>query len=630
MLQTTNFKRIALVAVAALGMGVLSSAPSQAAFSGTAGSQLTITVENGTGSLEGSASDSTTAATVTVKGLALANSDSYTITAVKKSWPAATTGALTPRLVFGWIDTETVGSTGAVILTGRTEGTTDTTTAKSTGALTTNFGGVFSSATDSFSAVSATAPASGGANTYVNSKWYAWQDSGTATDRIAGTYTYTLIITPRLGEGTPQTADVTITIAALASASLVASPGSSTAFIGTATGATSDTALSALATASDTPVGYIQVALRNASETTASATATARESVTITTTIGQVGTSTNRGRSVVLVYGGGASGVSYNVYADGTAGSGTITISTPSVTFSTKTVNFYTAKPASLVASVPTPNLKVGENKDAIRVTAKDANGNAWTGTLYVYASAAADAAIAGNGTTTTGTSCSYDSADGRHECAVTGITAGTAKMKLTNYSTTALATAADAATAGSSVTSNEVSVVVNSNTAASVKISFDKATYAPNERARIYVTPLDSAGKELAANTISNLLATGGISSNAGFTFSGSTTTADSLTAVSITPAANTSSATGAKAGSQVYTVFMPSAGGTVTINATGGSSLPVAGQVAVTASATVTDSGAAALAAVNALATTVASLRTLITTLTNLVLKIQKKVKA
>jgi hypothetical protein len=77
-------------------------------------------------------------------------------------------------------------------------------------------------------------------------------------------------------------------------------------------------------------------------------------------------------------------------------------------------------------------------------------------------------------------------------------------------------------------------------------------------------------------------------------------------------------------------YTVYMPVSGGTVTISATGGASLPLAGRVAVTASATVTDSGAAALAAVNALATTVASLRTLITTLTNLVLKIQKKVKA
>ena len=159
--------------------------------------------------------------------------------------------------------------------------------------------------------------------------------------------------------------------------------------------------------------------------------------------------------------------------------------------------------------------------------------------------------------------------------------------------------------------------------------MSFDKASYAPNERARIYVTPLDSAGKEIQSIT-SDLLFTGGISVNGGISFTGSTTTAESLTATSLTTSASTSSITGAKAGSMVYTVYMPSAGGTVTLSATGGNGLPVAARVALTASATVTDSGAAALAAVNALATTVASLKTLITTLTNLVLKIQKKVKA
>jgi len=76
---------------------------------------------------------------------------------------------------------------------------------------------------------------------------------------------------------------------------------------------------------------------------------------------------------------------------------------------------------------------------------------------------------------------------------------------------------------------------------------------------------------------------------------------------------------------------VYMPSAGGVVTLTALGGTGLALANQgKTITASATVTDSGAAALAAVTALATTVASLKTLITTLTNLVLKIQKKVKA
>jgi hypothetical protein len=202
--------------------------------------------------------------------------------------------------------------------------------------------------------------------------------------------------------------------------------------------------------------------------------------------------------------------------------------------------------------------------------------------------------------------------------------------MKVFNYSTAALSAAADLVTAGSTVTSNEVSVVVSQASAATVKLEFDKTSYAPGERARIYVTALDSTGKAMQATAFSNLLATGGVATASALTFAGSTTTADSLTAVAITTKGNSSSTSGAKAGSMEYTVYMPVAGGTVTISATGGSSLPIAGRVAVTATATVTDSGAAALAAVTALATTVASLKTLITTLTNLVLKIQKKVKA
>jgi hypothetical protein len=178
-------------------------------------------------------------------------------------------------------------------------------------------------------------------------------------------------------------------------------------------------------------------------------------------------------------------------------------------------------------------------------------------------------------------------------------------------------------------ITATPVTVTIG-GAIATETVAFDKATYAPGERARIYVTPLDSTGKEIAFATFSNLLATGGISTASALTYAGSTTTADSLTAVSITTKANSSSTSGAKAGSMEYTVYMPVSGGTVTISATGGSSLPVAGRVAVSATATVTDSGSAALAAVTALATTVASLKTLITTLTNLVLKIQKKVKA
>jgi hypothetical protein len=608
MSTTTNFKRIALVAVAALGMGVLSSAPSQAAFSGAAGSQLTLAVTAGTGTLEGTKSDSTTAGVVTVTGLSLADSDSYTITSSKKSWPALTTGALTPNLYFMLKDTLT--STGPSF--GRLTNP----------ALQASAGSPVNLTTDSFTSVNAVAPAAN--PTYVNSSWFAFQESSTGTDRIAGTYVYTVVATTAQGT---QTIDLSITIDALTSSSLVANASFSTAFIGTSTGNESDAAFSRLATASDTPRGYITVKLRNSAGATDGIAA--RESVTITTTIGQVGTTSNRGRSVVLKY-DSDSAENYNIYSDGTAGTGTITISTPSVTFSTKSVTFYAVAPATLVASVATPNLRAGSNSDSVRVTAKDANGADWAGTLYIYASAAADAAIAGAVRATAAadaTACTWVAATAYHSCAVTGTTAGTAKMKVTNYATAALATAA---ASGAEVTSNEVSVVVNTATAATVKLEFDKATYAPGERARIYVTPLDSTGKAMAVTTNANLLASGGISTAQGLTFAGSTTTADSLTAVSITTKANSSSTSGARAGSMEYTVYMPVSGGTVTISATGGTSLPIAGRVAVTASATVTDSGAAALAAVNALATTVASLRTLITTLTNLVLKIQKKVKA
>jgi len=595
----TNFKRIALVAIASLGLGVLSSVPSQATITGVVGtSQFTLAAVNGTAGLTGAVSDSTTAGSISVTALAqTASTDSYTLTSVAKSRPALAT--MQPALLFSLVDTLT--STSAATVNGVSAGRASSTL----------------STTDTATTVIVAAGASAG---YVNSKIGAFMDSATAgTLRIAGTYTYTVLVksfdATGVSTNATQQIDISFVVTAAAADSLVANASFSTAFLGTAASATSDVAVSALATASDTPRAYLTVSLRNA---TGSGGTAARESVTITTTIGQVGTSTNRGRSVVLKY--DASAVDYNIYSDGTAGAGTITISTPSVTFPTKSIIFYATAPATLVASVPTPNLRVGTNADAVRVTARDANGNLWAGDLYAYASTAADALIAGSNATPV--LCTFDTgSDQRHECGITGTLAGTAKIKVINASTVAAAT----------VTSNEVSVVVNSNAVASFKLSFDKASYAPTERARIYVTPVDSAGKEIAVSTTNNLLAAGGITTASSLSFGpAGTTQADSLTVVNITTAANSSSTSGARAGSAVYTVFMPASGGTVTITATGGSALPLAAQVAVTASATVTDSGAAALAAVTALATTVASLKTLITTLTNLVLKIQKKVKA
>ena len=627
MSTTTNFKRIALVAVAALGLGVLSSVPVNAAI----GTSIVVTPVAGTATT--TTSDSSTAATARVVFLKSADAsirDSVSVSVILKTAPSTVSTLNSSDIRVILLDTGTSGITSNVD-TDVTGGLSRPSNTPANQAAATSNGQPLAVNPDAAAATSFiqfTVDTAAATTAYSSANYGVFLDT---TNRViaTGTYTLTMVVTPHPG-GAPDFAnqkntDLTIVVSLAAVAALGAVATGSTAIMNSGSSfvdTTLDSTVVALGTASTTAVALIRVILKNAAGTTA-----ARESVTVTTSLGTVGTAGAGayGRSVTLAY--STTSLDIDVRPDGSAGVATINISTPSITFPAKTVTFYGSKPATLVATVATPNLKLGSQADVIRVVAKDAAGVNWAGTLYSYASAAADGLIAGSATVPV--ACTWDAADGRHECPVTGNAAGTAKMKVFNYATAALGAAADLVTAGSTVTSNEVSVVVNTKTAATVKISFDKATYAPNERARIYVTPLDSAGLPIAAATFTNIFASGGISTNAGFTFS-APTVADSLTAVSVTTRGTNSSSTGALAGAAMYVVFMPAAGGTVTLTATGGGALPAAGQVAVTATATVTDSGAAALAAVNALTTTVASLKTLITTLTNLVLKIQKKVKA
>jgi hypothetical protein len=609
MSSKTNFKRIALVAVAALGLGVLSSVPSNAAWSGTAGSSLTLSVVNGTAGLTGARSDSTTAGTFGVRGLALATTDSIGVSIINKTKPALAVDFPTPLFMLVDTGTSTAGLVAPV-------GKIPTVTSGQVVAGTADRGltrYVDTATSVSLAAVSATG--------YVEGNFLVYLDSSTSSTKVAGTYTYTIVATPATGvggatAGTAQTIDISFVVAAAATASETVDAAKTTAFLaGTLAAATADAAVSAVATASGTPAAYLSVRTYNASS------AFAPESITVTLSGAGllVHTATGAAGPSLTVKNTAAANGDFEIRPDGRAGVAVITASTPTRTFSTKSVSFYASTAKSIAATVATPLLAVGANAGAVRATALDASGVAWTGTAYIVASSAADALVAGS---TTPVSCgTYDATNARFNCPITAIAAGTAKFKIIDASTVAAATA----------TSNEVTVTVSIATVASVKLEFDKATYAPNERARIYVTPLDSTGKAMQSAAYTNMLTSTGITVIGSVSYTGTTSTADSLTAAgSFTSAAQTSSVTGAKAGSMQFTVYMPAAGGTVTLSATGGTSLPLAAQVALTATATVTDSGAAALAAVTALATTVASLKTLITTLTNLVLKIQKKVKA
>jgi hypothetical protein len=360
------------------------------------------------------------------------------------------------------------------------------------------------------------------------------------------------------------------------------------------------------------------------------------ESVTVTTSVGTVGSGsgTSIGKSVTFAYPAGGP-LNVFIFADGTAGTATINVSTTSVTFPAKTVTFYSTTVKTITAVQGTKTIAVGANSATsntfgyapIWAKAVDANG------LTVRADAdGADSVYAYSSDLTvisdSGTACAYNSTLGYNLCPLTGLKAGTATITLRNVGTGQTASA---------ILSNAITVKVATATPATIKLAFDKATYSPGERAFLTVTALDAAGNSVAPGTIAALLATGGITSSASFTnlyYSGATQSAlPTSTEVALAHYVKSLSPNNyvdATEPSFVIAMNMPTGGTSVSVSATGGTAVASAGRVAATATATITDSGAAALAAVTALATTVASLKTLITTLTNLVLKIQKKVKA
>jgi hypothetical protein len=605
MSTTTNFKRIALVAVAALGMGVLSSVPSQAAVVGTP----TVTVTNGTATLTNS--DSTGAATILVRFFAENATDTVGISVTLGTKPSGAAGSSDSILVTA-LDTST--STGVTTLKGNLDSAT---------AFATPFG------TDSATVDGGSAPVrSAGviiptAGSFAAGKFGYFLD--TALVRAAGTYTANYVVriyeanavsTTKIYSGT---FDIVVSDGSLAAADAVAAAGTSSAVMykGSAyaeTGAIDSSVSVASTPSTSTPVAVIRVTSKTA------AGLPARESITVTTTIGNIGTTSGAtGKTVTFI--GNTNGVNdIGLFADGTGGSAVITIKTTSVTFANKAATFY-GTVVSTITATPLATTIGNTSTAAILAVAKDAAGTTIRATDAVYAYSDALTVI-NTGTAPAGTSCgAYNSTYGGYLCNLTGSNNGTANITIRDKSTSTLST----------VASSAVAVKVNTASPASVKLEFDKATYAPGEVAYIIVRPLDASGAAIGATTVTNLFATGGITSTVAFG-NGSTTAADLALVVSPEIAHKLAAVDGYASSTAIaiYKVYMPSSGGAVTIKATGSTALPSAARVAVSATATVTDNAAAALAAVTALATTVASLRTLITTLTNLVLKIQKKVKA
>jgi hypothetical protein len=598
MSSKTNFKRIALVAVAALGLGVLSSVPSQAAITGT----LAVTATNGTATT--AVIDSTTAGTIKVRWLATAAADTVGIRTSLNAKPS--TATTSPSLVFYPIDTLT--SVVPATLQG------------------TNLTGTPTGATNDTATI-AQASGSGG---YVSGTFGFQLDTTVAI--VAGTYTYTLTINPVTAgviESTKVvTQDVSIVVSAVAAESTTASSVTSTSLLSSTVSSVwqataTDSILAALGTASSTSAAAVRVTLLNANSGT-----TPKDTLTVSIDKGNLAISTTTtcatgatGKS--LVYNYSAAAVYVCIYPDGTTGVGTVTIATKNAGTFTESLSWYGTDVKTITASARLTVIGATETagtSNAIRAQALDASSVNLAAGAAVYSYSSDTTIVSNDGAACGGNAYSTTDAVWYTYCPLTVVSgkSGTVTITVRNAATVALST----------VSSTALSVRVSTGVASAIKLTTDKATYAPGEKGYVMVTVLDAAGLVMPKQASTTTLASGGVYTNGQLGAA-----SDTMTATAFATDRSSSGATAPSSSDPIkfYMFYAPTQGGSLTFTAKGASTFSAASQTTgSTATITVTDNGAAALAAVTALATTVASLKTLITTLTNLVLKIQKKVKA
>jgi F0F1-type ATP synthase epsilon subunit len=591
----TSFKRIALVAVAALGFGLVSAVPSNAGI----GSLWTI---------EAASADSTSTiggtATATFKSsfVAAAGSDLTTIGCQMWSVPGTSSNSSASLTLATGV------TTALPLVNGAWQGPYDA---------------------DSW-------------NAYLKSA----QINATAAGRSTG-YTKVTFSPDKAGTYVvrcfQQAADVARTIYTDWTLT-VAAPTTSltTAFINTSTGSapTADTAAAsrtAASTATATPVARITVRQYSTADTTTAITSGYASAVTATVAgagiLGAAADGTNRSSVGFSALAAGTGVNDFYLYADGRTGTSTVTI-TVGTTVITKTFTFYgtLSTYARDEDDLPKTHIGIGET-DVMNIVGKDSTGNLTdsAGTIYAKSSDATIASVSVSSQAVT----------------VTGVKSGTATITVCNT--------ADCVSATKSIT---IPVAVAKTSAASFTLSFDKAEYTPGEKMTITVKAVDSNGAGVADGS-RNLFSSAGITSNA------------SLTGATWTAAAAVTLVAGVK----TYTVYAPLVPGTVSIMATQGTAVDAVAlggtaavvsatatvlsdgvaQAAADAAAEATDAANAATDAANAaaeaadaataaaqdaadavaaLATSVSeminALKKQITALTNLVIKIQKKVKA
>jgi protocatechuate 3,4-dioxygenase beta subunit len=607
----TTFKRIALVAVAALGLGVLSVAPSSAT---VVTNTLTIDAATDTAKV-----GETATAVLSQSFLTGATFDSVTVTAALTSQP--TGASATPYLNLA--DSST-GDGSLVVISAASN---------------------FATATGRIGSASASKG--------VNGTWTL----GLYNPTLAGTYVVTVYTTPsNAGAAAAQATGVaqnvltwTVTVSNQDKASAGSStatlregsPSSTSPFGGTLEGTDSSVVVAKSSTGA-TAGATLYVRLKNA-------TSTADETITaVVTGQGYICSSNARCTNTALTL-KSADPTPVYIFSNGTAGTATVTASTPSVSLGSHVVTFYGAAASLAVSTATAPKkvvyTKAGTSTAVATIKVLDANGAA------VKNLAATDFTVTSSDALqiASGSVAAYSSTAGGY--VLTGITSTGATSGKSTTLTVSIADPAD--TTGVKKLSTTHAVTMGGAASKEV-ISFDKASYTPGEQMIITVKATDASGNPVydgaSAPTLSSNKTLQGLAALTAY-YAGEATSKS----LDVDNAVLNS-----------YTVYAPATAGEFKVTATGTDALGTllsatasvsdaaidaaadaaneatdAANAATDAALAAADAADAATAAaqdasdaVAALSATVAklvaSLKAQITSLTNLVIKIQKKVRA
>jgi trimeric autotransporter adhesin len=390
----TTFKRIALVAVAALGFGVLSVVPSQANVTG-----LVVTTTDGTATT--AKSDSSTAASIRVQFLNLGSTESVTVEIAAAS--ALPTGGNLDhtRLFFIESTTSVAGNAPAVdTATGSVAAAGVLTVESHTGTREDNFRVASPTAANATSSVlvkislGETTTGAVKAGTYSLNAIVKSTQGGNVKTEI---YPFKITVTAPV---------VTAKVPAAANAKAIMEAGNPA----NVTSVTDSVTAGSFATAS-TPIGKIKVTNADTAD------AAANDTITVTMTgPGYLTSGSTTGRSFTIP---NVDSATISIFADGTSGTATITIKTVAGASFVKTATFFDTKPATAVTTVAKAFIKAGTGsvKDVFATTVKDTLGNVITDGGVTVTAAPTDTATTVGGAAV----CAWNVKGAAYHCEVAG-----------------------------------------------------------------------------------------------------------------------------------------------------------------------------------------------------------------